>query len=168
MPRSQYLCRWAVDGVPLAPEVRGGITLASRTVADTIADVAWSYVIDTVRDVLLVKATGVFTDTDLQDMRTVTTRDPRFHREIRALFDYVEVSQSGVTLDAVGSWPMGQLYGPKSRRAIVVRPGLHEAIAHAFRYSIDQDAHGKVLVADTRGDAVAWLNQDVAAEKRIE
>ncbi|MBI5690168.1 MAG: hypothetical protein HZC55_08710 [Verrucomicrobia bacterium] len=128
----------------------------------------WSYAIDAERDLLLVKATGVFSDLDLQAMRTMTTRDPRFHPGIRALFDYLGVSQSAVTYTAVVSWPMGQLYGPASRRAILIGGGLHEKIAAVFRDSIETDRHGRVLVTRSRDEAVAWLNEGVSPEKWME
>jgi hypothetical protein len=135
---------------------------------DTERAVPWTYTIDTAHDVLLARASGTFSSADLLAMRTVTTRDSRFHSGIRALFDYLDVSKSEVTFDAVAAWPTGQLYGPKSRRAILVNPGLHEAVAHAFRASIDESSHGKVFVTSSRAEAVAWLNDGVANDRRIE
>lgn len=128
----------------------------------------WNYSIDVAKSVLLVKATGAFSDTDLQTMRTVTNTDARFHPGIRALFDYLEVVESKVTNGAVASWPLGQLYGPNSRRAILVSPGLHDGIAQAFRHSIDQNNNGRVFVTNSREEALAWLNEGVPAEKRVQ
>jgi hypothetical protein len=124
-----------------------------------------NYRVDAERSVIYVEASLLVTSEELMQGASWITSDPAFHPDIRVLLDFTGATDWALRADhlsLLGSLPC---FSPRSRRAIVVREGLPQAMFAVHKFS----AHpGSVRTFSKRALAVAWLNQDVPPEQKIE
>ncbi len=125
----------------------------------------WNYRVDAERSVFFVEASQRVTQDELMLGASRITSDPAFHPANRVLLDFSGATDWALRADLLSNLGASPHFSPRSRRAIIVRDGLPQAMFAVHKYS----AHpGSVHIFSNRALAVAWLNQDVPPEQRIE
>ncbi len=125
----------------------------------------WNYRVDAERSVFYVEASQLVTQDELMLGASRITSDPAFHPDIRVLLDFSGATDWALRADQLSMLGSLPRFSPRSRRAIVVREGLPQAMFAVHKFS----AHpGSVRTFSKRALAVAWLNQDVPPEQKIE
>jgi hypothetical protein len=124
------------------------------------------YRIDTERRLVRSRAWGKLTNEELQELQRQLLQDPLFSPECWQLFDAIEVtSVSQVTSDAAQAMARRHIYGPRSRRAIVTRPGATYGLARMFQtYRELAGGHEQIRVFEDLKEAEAWLGLGPGAD----
>jgi hypothetical protein len=117
------------------------------------------YVIDTEHRLVRSRLWGVATDADLFNHQRKLARDPQFNSDFSQLVDAREVtSTKGLTGRGIENVARRHLYGPHSRRAIVVARPDTFGVARMFEsYSEIAGAKEAICLFWNLADALAWL-----------
>ncbi len=125
---------------------------------------AWSYTIDTDKNVAFTSGSGVLTDEEIFSGVMSLYSDPRFHPDLRGLFDYRNVATLKVSSEMMARLAAHRRYSDKSRTAFLVNGPLGFGLGRVYQSWIDR---GQVKITYDRAEAVAWLNEGVPPEKHI-
>jgi hypothetical protein len=126
--------------------------------------VPWSYDIDTDKDVAFTTGTGVLTDQEVFDGVMSLYDDPRFHPDLRGLFDYRGVGTLKVSSETMAKLAAKRRYSDQTRTAFLVNGPLGFGLGRVYQSWVDL---GQVKITYDRAEAVAWLNEGVPPEKHI-
>jgi hypothetical protein len=117
------------------------------------------YVIDAEHGLVRSRVWGAAADAELFDHQRRLAADPRFNSDFSQLIDSRDVtSTEGLTGSGIESVALRHLYGPRSRRAIVVSRPDTFGIARMFEsYREISGGEEAIHVFWNLADALAWL-----------
>jgi hypothetical protein len=125
-----------------------------------------SYSIDPDREVVVLRAEGVFADQEVISLSREIAADPRYQRRFRFYCDLTEVTQNHLSADSLGFIPNILQHSPKARCVILFKWKLldygmfrmYEAYCAINGFSVPRCFH-------SRDEAIACLNEGVPPEK---
>jgi hypothetical protein len=125
-----------------------------------------TYAIDSDREVVVIRAEGVFTDQELLALSRKIAADLRYHSEYRFFCDFTQVTRNRLSADSLGYVPTLLKHSPASRCVILFAKKLldlgmfrmYEAYCSIKGTSLPQGFH-------ERGKALACLNEGVPPGK---
>jgi hypothetical protein len=115
-----------------------------------------SYTIDASRRLIIVRAAGVLTETDVNRARERLRHDPTFDRAFDQLFDAREVEDVALSKAGMARLADTSILAPEVRRAFVAATTLQYGMARMFTTMSDQRNHVTQVFRDL-DDAEAWL-----------
>jgi|GEM_PF-1027548 len=120
----------------------------------------WSYRINEDQHLVISRAWGMLTSTDVSEHRRKLGSDPHFHASFSQLVDLTRVTSVALDYKTVKGLSREQIFSPKSRRAFVARSLLTYAMSRMF-ISIRESTGGKeqMNVFKDRKTALDWLSQ---------
>lgn len=124
----------------------------------------WSYIIDHERDVVFTTAAGILTEEECYAGVMSLYSDPRFHPDLRGLFDYRDVVTLMLSSELMATLAAKRKYSEKTRTAFLVSTQLGFGLGRVYQSWV---ALGQIKICFDRAEAVAWLNEGVTAEKHI-
>lgn len=124
-----------------------------------------SYLIDTVRCLVVSRAWGTMTDEDWVDHYRRLRGDPAFDAGFRQLADMREVTRVAVSAATVAEVARRRVFAADARRAFVVGGDAAFGVARMYATYAGLHAGGEVRVYRDMRDAERWLSgtEDAAA-----
>ncbi len=124
----------------------------------------WSHHIDTRLGAIFTVATGVLTNEDLKAGFAQLFCDPDFHPDLRLFGDYTGVTGLRIDAASLASLASKLPFSEKARRAFLVRDPTVAGTSHFYRSNMPS---GHLRVFYYRSEAITWLNEGVASDKRL-
>lgn len=115
--------------------------------------------LDAVRRLVIVRASGVLVDDDVNSGRQDLLDDPEFDREFGQLFDAREVEEVRFSVEVMGRMAQTSILARESRRAFVAATPYQHRMASLF-VTLAQPYQPHVQVFRDVDQALAWLAQE--------
>jgi len=127
-----------------------------------------AYTIDAERDVIVLRAEGVFADQELISLSREIAADPRYEHEFRFYCDLTQVTQNQLSANSLGYIPTVLKHSPKARCVIWFNWKLldfgmfrmYEAYCSINGFSVPRSFH-------SREEALVCLNEGMPPEKVV-
>ena len=119
----------------------------------------WDYVIFADKRLVYSRGWGDVTDADVLDHQRRLAEDPQFRNDFSQLIDFLGAnSLKALTFDGIRKAAQRHVFGPGSRRAIVVSDAASFGLARMFKsYRDIAGGEEQVNVFRSLEDAWAWL-----------
>lgn len=117
------------------------------------------YSLDPIRRLVIVRASGVLVDEDVNTGRQDLLDDPEFDREFGQLFDAREVEEVRFSVEIMGRMAQTSILARESRRAFVAVTAYQHRMASLF-VTLAQPYQPHVEVFRDIDKALAWLAED--------
>jgi hypothetical protein len=121
-----------------------------------------SYTIDANRRLIIVRARGVLTETDVSRAREQLRRDPGFDPEFDQLFDARDVEDVALSKEGMARLADTSILAPAVRRAFVAVTTLQYGMARMFT-AVSEQRHHVTQVFRRLDEAEAWLDRPGSA-----
>jgi hypothetical protein len=119
---------------------------------------AWSYKIDTERQLVTTTAWGTLTAAQVLEHQQHLQKDPAFNPDFYQLLDLTLVVYLQMDAKTVMELAELVLFSAKSRRAFIADNPFHSGMARMFAAFHKLSGEDQVRVFTTRDEALAWLN----------
>lgn len=114
----------------------------------------WAYNIDAIENLVVVKASGVITESEILLGAHELYQDPTFHPDLNCLLDYSEVTDWQISNEFLALMASKRRYTEKSRTAICATGPLGYGISRVYHGWVTK---GLVMIFEDRVSAEAWL-----------
>jgi hypothetical protein len=115
-----------------------------------------TYLIDLERKLVISRAWGAMTDSDVREHQRNLRTDPRFDPTYRQLVDMSGITEDLVGIETKREISSDQIFAPGVRRAWVASPDYSFGMARM--YAIAAERQGQTIgVFRTRSEAEEWL-----------
>lgn len=115
------------------------------------------FFIDTQREIVFSKATGVLSAADVYDHMDRLKSSPDFRPEFNQLFDFRSVTKALLPHDEVRALAKQAIFSPRSRRAFVVSGDLNFGIGRVFGTYRELEGETGIVIFKEIREALAWL-----------
>jgi hypothetical protein len=123
---------------------------------------AWSYVIDREKKLVISASTGMFTSADADEHQKALLADPDFDPDFSQLMDFSAVTQIPLDSGTIARLADRKVFSARSRRAIVVPSTLGYGLARMFTtYREIAGGEEKIEIFTDRNAALLWLEQQI-------
>jgi hypothetical protein len=119
---------------------------------------AWSYTIDTERQLVTTKAWGTFTAAQALEHHQQLQKDSAFNPDFNQLLDFSLVVYLQMDAKTVMELSDLVLFSAKSRRAFIADNPFHYGMARMFAAFHKLSGEDQIAVFTTRDEALQWLN----------
>ncbi len=113
------------------------------------------YVIDTQRRTVFSSATGISNTAEIMEHQRKLLADPAFVPDFNQLFDLRDLQSHTATTSDLQLMAQQEVFGPGSRRAIVVSKDVHYGMARMFEMM--RQGPEKIAVFRDIDEARRWL-----------
>jgi hypothetical protein len=122
---------------------------------------AWNYVIDKDKKLVVTTATEIVTAADFEEHQNRLINDPDFDSSFSQLADLSEVTQLELDSGTIARLSHRNMFSPLSRRAFVVADSLGHGLIRMFSTYRDINGGGEnIQIFRDRNQALRWLGQE--------